>query len=151
MRRFASALFRLRALSAGERADVARAQLALCGAQLLVWFRPEGQLIEPMGEDSVRAADPVQRLTASRLARSVSRASKYGLFRPSCLVRALALVRLLERGGVGEARMRIGVRERAGRFEAHAWVELGGEVLGDTPTHTRAFAALADVRPIEAQ
>jgi hypothetical protein len=38
------------------------------------------------------------------------------------------------------------VRERTGKFEAHAWVELDGEVLADSTEHVASFEPLADVR-----
>lgn len=51
-------------------------------------------------------------------------------FRLTCLPRSLALCRLLrERGHPAE--VKIGVRREAGQLQAHAWVELHGEVLGE--------------------
>ncbi|HUP19110.1 MAG TPA: lasso peptide biosynthesis B2 protein [Gemmatimonadota bacterium] len=50
----------------------------------------------------------------------------------NCLLRSLALVRIL-RGLGADPRLRFGVCQRDDRFEAHAWVELGGEVLNDAP------------------
>ena len=85
------------------------------------------------------------------MAQAVSRASSHGLFRPSCLVRSLALSRLLERERVSGWHVRIGVRERTGRFEAHAWVELGAEVLADSAAHVGSFERLTDVRLLRAR
>jgi hypothetical protein len=47
---------------------------------------------------------------------------------------------LLRRRGIA-GDLRIGVRKEAGRFEAHAWVELGGRVLNDNEDVGERFAA----------
>jgi hypothetical protein len=61
----------------------------------------------------------------SRLEESVAR----HLFIPSnCLERSLVLWWLLRVRGIS-ADLRIGARKEADRFEAHAWVEFGSEVL----------------------
>ncbi len=49
-------------------------------------------------------------------------------FRTSCLELSLVLCRMLRRRGMN-ADLRIGARKEANRFEAHAWVELGGTVI----------------------
>ena len=59
----------------------------------------------------------------------------------NCLERSLALWWQLGRRGI-ESDLRIGARKEAGRFEAHAWVELGNAVLndsGETHTHFAPF------------
>lgn len=128
-------------------AELARGQWALLGAQLRLWTRPTGALVRPHAGDDhpVPAhATNVARLAgaAERAARSVSRASRYGLFRPSCLVRSLALAHLLAREGVPGSLIRVGVRRTAGALDAHAWIELDGRVIGDDPRRTRAFTPL---------
>jgi hypothetical protein len=145
MNRVALRLSRLASLSARERRALARAQLALLRAQLTVWTRPHGRLVRPdPGPPGV--PDEHGSRTARRLANAVSLAARRGIFRPNCLVRSLALSRMLEREGVAGWRVRIGVRERTGRFEAHAWVELGTEVLADSSSYVASFERLADVR-----
>jgi|SRR5688500_572407 hypothetical protein len=150
MRRIASRLSKLASLSERERQDLARAQLALLRAQLAVWTRPHGRLVRPEREPSAAPDEPT-RATARRLAHAVSLASRHGVFRPNCLVRSLALSRLLERDHVPGWHVRIGVRERTGRFEAHAWVELGAEVLADSAEHVASFERLTDVRLVGAR
>ena len=150
MRRLASRLSRLVSLSEAERRDLLRAQLALLRAQLAVWTRPHGHLVRPAREP-IGLPDERAYLTARRLATAVSVVSNRGLFRPNCLVRSLALSRLLEREQVPGWHVRIGVRERTGRFEAHAWVELGSEVLADSTAHVASFERLADVRLVRAR
>jgi hypothetical protein len=150
MHRVASRLSRLASLSAGERRDLLRAQVALLRAQLDIWTRPQGKLVTPQ---HVPAAVPDERAqtAARRLARAVTHVARLGVFRPNCLVRALALSRLLERENVPGWYLRIGVRERTGRFEAHAWVELGAEVLADSSEHVASFERLADMRAVRAR
>jgi Transglutaminase-like superfamily len=68
--------------------------------------------------------------TARSIAKSEASASRHLFFSPNCLVRSLALVAMLRRRGM-QPELRIGARSDAGNFEAHAWVELHGEVLND--------------------
>jgi hypothetical protein len=150
MRRIASRLSKLVSLSERDRQDLARAQLALLRAQLAVWTRPQGRLVRQEHE-SQGTPDEYTRGTARRLADAVSLAARHGVFRPNCLVRSLALSRLLEREQVRGWHVRIGVRERTGGLEAHAWVELGAEVLADSAEHVASFARLTDVRLVKAR
>jgi len=87
---------------------------------------------------------------AQQLGLAVSRAGDYGVFRPLCLVRAVALHKMLEGHGIRGSRIRIGVRMRRGRFGAHAWVEYGGRVVGDNIEHVGSFAELAEVHLVDA-
>lgn len=146
LRRWFSRLRRAAALPAAERSELARAQAALLAAQLRVWTRPAGRLVRPgpepteMSPDAGRR-DPVPSYPHA-LARAVDRAARAGLFRPVCLVRALALHRLLGRAGVDGARIRIGVRPEGARLHAHAWVEVDGAALGEDGRRARGFQAL---------
>lgn len=133
-----------------EWADLLAAQYALLAAQVLVWTRPTGQLVGGAAASAGRPASavaptPEREHRAHSLALAVSRAGDYGVFRPLCLVRAVAVNRLLERRGIHGSRIRIGVRMRDGKFLAHAWVEYAGRVIGDSEAHVGAFAELADV------
>lgn len=74
--------------------------------------------------------EDVQRETALRAVRAVRSAELHGLANPNCLERSLTLWWLLRRVGVN-GELRIGARKQGARFEAHAWVELGGQVLND--------------------
>ena len=150
MRRFASRLSKLASLSEGERRDLVRAQLALLRAQLAVWTRPHGRLVGP-ARNLAATPDDSTAHRARHLANAVSLVAQHGVFRPNCLVRSLALSRLLETEQVRGWHVRIGVRERTGRFEAHAWVELGAEVLGDSREHVASFQPLTDVRLMRAR
>ncbi|HEX5437350.1 MAG TPA: lasso peptide biosynthesis B2 protein [Gemmatimonadaceae bacterium] len=138
-------------LSLAEWGELLVAQRALIWAQLLVWTRPTGRLVSRA--DAAGDSLPAEPLDprAYRLALAVGRAAEHGLFRPLCLVRAVALHRLLEARQIRGSRIRIGVRQAGGRFLAHAWVEHGAVVLGDVESHTRRFTQLADVHLMDAK
>jgi len=84
-----------------------------------------------------------QQSVCERVTLAIARAAEHGLITPTCLERAVALERLLRRNGVGGGRIRVGVRWEGGQFLAHAWVELGGVVLADSPTRVRSFTSFA--------
>lgn len=131
-----------------ELTDVGGAQLALITAQLLLWRRPIGGLLDAsrLGQPEPRAVPVHERVEAARLAIAHSRAARFGIFRPRCLVRALALHQALERRGIHGSCVRIGVRSDGASLLAHAWVEHQGIVLGDTTSLTSAFTVLTDAR-----
>jgi hypothetical protein len=71
---------------------------------------------------------------AETAARLVTAAARCAPCRANCLQRALVLWWSLRRlGRPGE--LRIGVRKRGGRLEAHAWVEQGGHTFDTTERH----------------
>jgi hypothetical protein len=127
--------------------DVAEAQLALLRAQALRWLRPLGEFVEVTSAKGLQLshASSAQRHTCDRLASAINRATRYGLFRPLCLTRAVALSRMLEAHGIAGHSIRIGVRREGGSFTAHAWVELGNRVLGDTVSNTLSYVPLTQV------
>ena len=86
---------------------------------------------------------------ARRIARSLDRACRLLPWEPTCLVRALALKRMLDRRGLTGARVRVGVRRSEGEFSAHAWLECGGQVVGDAPEQVAEYESLGglDVVP----
>lgn len=144
MRRFnRRVLSKLLRLSRAEWIALLRAQSALFRAQLLVWARPRGRLLAA-SQPSVGPVRSPAPLTAEirRLAQAVDRAAEYGLHRPSCLVRSLALQRLLASRGIDGSAVRVGVRLHDGHFIAHAWVEYHGQVLGDQDWRVNKFEAL---------
>jgi hypothetical protein len=72
----------------------------------------------------------VQRGTALRASRALRSVELHGLTTPNCLERSMTLWWLLRLDGVN-AELHIGARKEDGRLEAHAWVELAGQVLND--------------------
>ena len=129
------------------------AQAALLGAWIRVATRPRGQLVGmagPEGEAARAVPDESARARARGLALAVTRVATHGVFRPQCLVRAVALKALLDARGLSGSRVQIGVRSRGGAFAAHAWVEYGSEILGDKPEHVQSFAPLPELTVLEA-
>lgn len=86
---------------------------------------------------------------ARRIALAVNRAAEFGYFRPRCLVRSMALRTLLNAAGIEGAQVRVGVQLVHGRFIAHAWVEYGGQVIGDDPVSVGRFVPLTRVQVME--
>jgi hypothetical protein len=90
------------------------------------------------GQDaSWEKSDPIA--IARGIARIQEAVSRHLIFHANCLERSLVLWWLLRRRGI-PAELRIGARKLAGRFEAHAWVELGNVVLNDSGEEHRHFA-----------
>jgi hypothetical protein len=90
----------------------------------LVWLNPRNA-------DAAATPDPAPIETARNMARIQEAVSRHLIFHASCLEQSLVLWWLLGRRGI-PAELRIGARKEAGRFEAHAWVELGSVVLNDS-------------------
>ena len=73
----------------------------------------------------------LQREMAGRAARALRSVELHGPATPNCLERSMTLWWLLRRDGV-EGELHIGARKEGAKFQAHAWVELGGKVLNDS-------------------
>jgi len=73
-------------------------------------------------------------------ARMVNAADRHGLVHPSCLAKSLTLWWLLGRQGISSC-LRIGIRRKEERFEAHAWVERDGTALNEPDEHHHHYAA----------
>lgn len=74
------------------------------------------------------------------MARLVNAAANRGPIHSACLARSLTLWWLLRRRGVASD-LRIGVSKEGGEFAAHAWVEVDGTVINDSPESITRFAA----------
>ncbi len=68
---------------------------------------------------------------AQKIARIQEGVSRHLIWHASCLEQSLVLWWQLSRRGIS-ADLRVGARKEAGRFEAHAWVEMGNVVLNDS-------------------
>ena len=134
---------RLFTLPIGEVVDLAHAQAVLLAALWAIRTRPRGRLLRPVEPSDVPPRpDQVRRI--ARMATAVDRAARFGLFRPTCLVRAIALESLLRREHVESAAVRVGVLPQRGALLAHAWIELDGRVVGDEPSRVHRFVPLHD-------
>jgi hypothetical protein len=134
---------RLFSLTPQEFADLVVAQWFLLVALWTVRRRPKGELLRPLESTSV-AGGIRDDARLERLAVAVDRMARFGLFRPTCLVRAVALERQIRRANAGPAVVRVGVSQVAGKLLAHAWIELEGQVIGDEQARVRRFTPLHD-------
>lgn len=78
---------------------------------------------------------------ARRYGRRIEHASRYNLPRARCLHRSLVLHRWLRQEGL-PSELRIGVLKDGQDLKAHAWVELGDQVVNDAPRAIAMFAPL---------
>lgn len=134
---------RLFSLPARDFGELLIAQAYLVKALWTVRRRPKGELLHPV--DGVAPTDShPDAVQLTRLVTAVDRAANYGAFRPTCLVRAVALERMIVRAGVGPAVVKVGVQRDDEQFLAHAWIELDGRIVGDEPARVRRFTPLHD-------
>lgn len=110
-----------------------QAQVALLRARSFVRGQPRGRLVRALGQSAASedAADPEDRERVEAIGLAVDRVARFGLGRPLCLVQSVALQKMLARHGISGSSIRVGVRMKGGRFEAHAWVEWHGIVVGE--------------------
>ena len=153
IRQYTKAVPKLLELSWRDRRDLLSAQVRLLLAQIRVWTRAKGQLMGTgAGADENMTSRTSARLhEARRLALAIGRASEFGIFRPACLVRSIALCRMLESHGISGGRVQLGVILRDGRLTAHAWVEYLGEVLGDDLGNVSGYERLPGLSVIDAK
>jgi hypothetical protein len=131
-------------LPRGERRFVLRAavMLSLTAAALRVLGFPRWKrtLEKFLPREPASALDADSRLAFARaLSRVAEKAERRGPRRPNCLERSLVLWWLLRRRGL-PAELRIGARKRDAQLEAHAWVELEGQVLNDSEVVHKHYA-----------
>ena len=138
-----------RGLTGRERWLALEAWLAL--PLVAVALRAAGfkQVYRWLGGSSPPAPSPVAQergvKSAARAANVVDRVARRHPCRPTCLTRSLALWWLLGRRRI-VAELRVGVRKEGGSLQAHAWVEVGGHVLGEAGDLGDRFAALERAR-----
>lgn len=143
-RRLARLLVRAFGAPPRDVVEAARAQWALLLSLAALNLRLPGRLVRPITLFDSRTG-PADEVRLRRIAVAVDRASRWGLFHPTCLVRAMALERLIHRAGAGRAVVRVGIRHEESDLQAHAWIEVNGRVLGDHPEHVGRFKPLTDV------
>ena len=127
---------RLNGYSRGVALEAAIALMATSIGLRLAGFRPWKALLvwfAPSRTAAIDSADP-RAAAALDSARAIARleqaAARRLFFRTNCLEQSLVLWWLLKRRGL-DGEMRFGARKEAGRFEAHAWVEVGGVALNN--------------------
>jgi hypothetical protein len=80
---------------------------------------------------------------ARRYAHWLHIASRYHVVRAHCLQRSVVLHYWLRKEGL-PSQLRVGVRKEDGELKAHAWVELQGQVIDESPTAVAAFTPLTE-------
>lgn len=106
------------------------------------------RLIEQVGTAEVVASDQVTRSNIQRArlyARWIDVASRHHVIQAHCLHRSLALHQWLRLEHL-PSQLRIGVRREGTGISAHAWIELGGEVVNDQAAVVARFAQLSTDR-----
>jgi hypothetical protein len=103
--------------------------------QRRVQFQPKGTNTRPEAREEVQVT-----------CRMVRAALRYSLAQYTCLEESLTLWYLLRKHGI-PACLRIGVRKENEKFEAHAWVEYGGEALNQDEAMHRHYAAFEQDLP----
>lgn len=98
--------------------------------------------LSPMVEKSEERNESKCLTKAHTIARIVGIASQHGFYRANCLQKSLVIWWLLRREGIKND-LRIGVRKREEKLEAHAWVEYLGVVLNDRNDIYEQFAPFA--------
>jgi hypothetical protein len=88
--------------------------------------------------DDVVTEQPLA-LAIAKTARMVHSASQFGPFRATCLAQSLTLWLLLQQQNISSA-IKIGVRKKDDRLEAHAWVERDGLALNETDAVHQHYA-----------
>ncbi len=132
---------------AAGRVSLLRAQWYLLRARVSVLITPRGRLLaEPPARRGIAGAESTAMgiWRAQHAARIIDRAARFWPMTPTCLMRTIALERLLRRDGVVGAVVRIGVRVRGARPQMHAWLEIGGVAIGDPAEVTATFTPLHD-------
>jgi len=93
----------------------------------ILWVRIEMSISAPTLVFSRRTSTPDTRHSPLQIGLSVERAAKL-IPGTTCLPKALVLAGMLRSHGY-ESDLRLGLKEEAGRVAAHAWVEVGDEIV----------------------
>ncbi len=102
-------------------------------------------------EDSTHemSSKPAFTANSANLARHlrdlIGYASRLHVLPMTCLVRALALQRLLARRDIPSL-VRIGANKSDGNFQAHAWLEVDGQTIGEPEDIVEKFKILSAVK-----
>ena len=119
-------------LTNSERLLLLRALCAVGAARASLWLRPNPL---PPGEGAAKRRVRANPLSPEHYAWAVSVASRY-VPKATCLTQALALQKLLVEAG-HQSRVEIGVAKNTGKFEAHAWLVCGDQIVIGGPNVDR--------------
>jgi hypothetical protein len=107
----------------------ARIWWAFFGVRVRLYREPLPLLVARLGTVKRPSTDPH---TPARLSSAVDKSLRLGSRRPTCLVNALVLFRLLREQGEA-AELVIGLSPNATSEAAHAWIEINGDDVGPPP------------------
>ena len=152
-------LHKLLLLTASERSTLLAALVLLPLTALAVRLLGFRRWQAALGRGAIRPLSPqysgdqggeTMRLAARarRSAWLVDVAARRGPWPANCLQRSMTLWYLLRRHGVA-SELCIGARKAGERFDAHAWVEWGGEVLNDAADVALTYAPFARAGALE--
>ena len=129
-----------------ERALLLRVLLLLAAIRLVLWVAPLSLLRALLSQPLIAAAfpPPLVHVPVERLAWAVQAASR-PIPAASCFTQSLALQFLLSRSGHASS-IRIGVaKDPESGFQAHAWVDCGGQILLNRPEEVAGYKRLASL------
>ncbi len=130
---------RWRAWTPAERRFLLRALLEL---PLLQWqLRRLGMARSRDWLQKRRLPDLRGAIAPRNIAALIHTAGRRGVARGTCLSRSLLLEALLRQAGY-RPQLRIGVRRKAAKVEAHAWIEVDGAVVNDAADVRQRFQLL---------
>ena len=121
----------------GEAGTLLRAWLSLLWVDLGLRWLPFPRL-QRWAQYAPGKTGREDRTRGRRLAGLVSTAARHHLYPMTCLRRSLVLQRMLRQEGFA-AELCIGVRKEDGGLQAHAWVEVDGEPVGESERVTEAY------------
>lgn len=120
-------------LSLGDWLALLEAWFALLAFWILLHLVSAERLRIPSPPWAGSLSIPANQLAlAERLHRLVGWAARLHWPPKTCLLRSLTLRWMLARRGI-DSRLRIGVRRVQADILAHAWIELAGQPVGETP------------------
>ena len=146
-------LRRWRALTSTERKHLAQALLGLTWVALgtrWLGFKAMHRRVTLSALVGGSLDTPCAVANARAIQRWVEVAARRGPIAGTCLTRSLTLLMLLKREGI-PGDLRIGVRLDAGKLDAHAWVEVNGEPVNETPDVASRYAAYERTVPINSK
>lgn len=120
---------------------------SLHAALAVLGYQRTRKLVEYCSQHPQPRAATAQEITdAKALAQLAAIASHHGAVEATCLRRSLLLLGWLRRSGL-RPRLQLGVKEHAGPFLAHAWIELEGQRLLALDDDYQAFVRIDSTHP----
>ncbi|MGH9841776.1 MAG: lasso peptide biosynthesis B2 protein [Blastocatellia bacterium] len=145
----ASRLRKFGALSWAEKLVFLRACVTLPLIAIVLWRAGLARCQRWITGVSAKGAETPALDRALKTARLINAAAHHGIYRANCLERSLALAFELRRNGI-ESQLRIGVSSGNG-FQAHAWIEMDGVVLNDSPFVAGEYKPFAETIALQSK